>query len=438
MKASFYNIFFKDDDAVVGFNCLSCSMLKMGMEEYKLYDRVCSGENVDKSSPEVLSIIDELKEQRFLVDNDVDELDIVRVEHYRDRFDTDAFNVTIAPTLNCNFNCVYCLEGQKTKGFMTKETENNIIKYIEERASRFRSIRVLWFGGEPTLALEQVFNISKSIMRIAEKYKIDYVAAMVTNGYLLNREIALEFKKHNIESVTLTLDGPPEIHDRRRPLKSGKGTFDVILNNIREIVDIINVHVLCIVDKRNADNVTRLLDIFEENGLSKRIYLTPRPTQPLTSSCMSVSHIAYDIREFAELIKNIYPLLLDRGFNIRNLDPRTKHSKCGSIGNKGIAIAPNGDIHFCNESIYNAGERIGNVSEPIYMNNNAIKWLSWDPFEIEECRNCKILPMCMGGCPYLSVVKDTGVTFENRCFTSKYNLEDILKIIYKKKKGVEA
>lgn len=436
MKASFYNIFFKDNDAIIGFNCLSGSMLKMNIDDYKLYERVCSGENILNADPEKFSFIDGLKKHKFLKDDDINELDIIKAEHYCRRFNPDTLNLTIAPTLNCNFNCPYCFEGKKPREYMTKETESNIIRYIESKAPTLRSIRVLWFGGEPTLALNQVFNISKGIMRIAEEYKIDYVAAMVTNGYLLTRDIAVKLKNHNVQSVTLTLDGPPEVHDARRSLRSGRGSFDVILNNIREIIDVIGVHILCIVDKENSGEVARLLDIIEENGLSKRVCLSLRPTQAYTSACMSVSHAAFDVKEFSELIKKYYSLFLDRGFNIKHFDPRTKANCCGGIGNTAIAIAPNGDIHYCNETINNSEEKIGNIAEPIKMSNNVIKWLSWDMFENEECRNCKVLPLCLGGCPYLTIVKDTGVSFENRCFTWKYNLEDILKIIYAKNKGV--
>ena len=37
-------------------------------------------------------------------------------------------------------------------------------------------------------------------------------------------------------------------------------------------------------------------------------------------------------------------------------------------------------------------------------------WTDYDPTQSEECRECSILPFCMGGCPdrYFKVIKETG------------------------------
>ena len=34
---------------------------------------------------------------------------------------------------------------------------------------------------------------------------------------------------------------------------------------------------------------------------------------------------------------------------------------------------------------------------------NVFKWLAWDVFEREECLECDVLPICMGGCPFVGL-----------------------------------
>jgi uncharacterized protein len=59
---------------------------------------------------------------------------------------------------------------------------------------------------------------------------------ITTNGYALSRR-ALELLQKYAFSVTLSLDGPKAIHDKKRPTKSGKGSYDSAAKNIRTLVD---------------------------------------------------------------------------------------------------------------------------------------------------------------------------------------------------------
>ena len=72
--------------------------------------------------------------------------------------------------------------------------------------------------------------------------------AVVTNGFDVEAFLPL-LSKTGVREVQVTLDGPPEIHDRRRVLHNGLGTFarvaagiDALLAaqipvNLREEVD---------------------------------------------------------------------------------------------------------------------------------------------------------------------------------------------------------
>jgi len=73
--------------------------------------------------------------------------------------------------------------------------------------------------------------------------------------------------------VQVTLDGPPEVHDRRRPLANGRGTFNQILENLIVLGGLApQVHVALRVnfDKTNFMYVPQLLDILPQ-ALTHRV-----------------------------------------------------------------------------------------------------------------------------------------------------------------------
>src|SRR5699024_5938565 len=123
-----------------------------------------------------------------------------------------------APTLSCNFGCPYCYEEPKS-GFMSEEVQKSILDMITEAAKRRKDISVTWYGGEPLIAKDIIFNMSEKIINICEENDCDYSSYIVTNGYLVTDEIIENFKKYKITGAQITIDGPPEIHNSRRFLK---------------------------------------------------------------------------------------------------------------------------------------------------------------------------------------------------------------------------
>lgn len=60
-----------------------------------------------------------------------------------------------------------------------------------------------------------------------------------------------------------------------------------------------------------------------------------------------------------------------------------------------------------------------------------LKWLAWDIFKNNKCRECNVLPICMGGCPRKSLVKDEIVNSMDRCNQIRYSIPELIKIMYK-------
>lgn len=79
----------------------------------------------------------------------------------------------------------------------------------------------------------------------------------------MSRDIA-KLVDFSVRSVQITLDGPPEIHNKRRRMPNGEDTFYKIVNNIVEACNIIPIVIRINVDKTNIKFVNKIIDVFIE------------------------------------------------------------------------------------------------------------------------------------------------------------------------------
>lgn len=128
-------------------------------------------------------------------------------------------------------------------------------------------------------------------------------------------------------------------------------------------------------------------------------------------------------------------ILYNKGFKATTYPyyPGIKGNYCCADSSSAFVIDPNGYMCKCWNDVGNISKSVGNVKNPedITDENNTINmnYLLWSPFEFKKCRECNVLPLCMGGCPYMGISKK-----DPECENWKYVLNDVLKLIYIQKK----
>lgn len=260
-------------------------------------------------------------------------------------------------------------------------------------------------------------RVSKDVIKYCDDNKIEYYADMVSNGYLLNRETAKDLVSNNkIRSVQITLDGGPETHNKTRFLRNGEGTFDKILENIKNIVDLINVVIRVNVSQQNIDDIHKLLPILIENGLNKKVSLYMSPVTDSEQSCQSVSETCLKTDEFSKWEMELIEYADKLGFDMGKMYPNNLGgSVCTAVNNGTFVIDSNGDIYKCWNEVGKPALKSGTLSEGITKSNRFIKWIEWS-FP-DKCMECTVFPLCKGRCPDMSL---EGQDFE--CAQIKYNI----------------
>lgn len=447
MKPSNYNFIWGTDDPekVMVFNSLTTSLVEVGKKYADLLN--ASRFDYENLSPGQKQFADGLKLGGFVLDDGADELKILKYAFNSAKYDRMGLGLTIAPTLACNFFCAYCYEqvgetrarreGRHT--FMPERVQRELLKFIERAAKMVRGLHITWYGGEPLLGKEIIFELSKKIIAITEENKVGYSAGMITNGYLLTGEpdIVQKLQDSRVKSFQITLDGPPEAHNRRRVLRGNNGpTFDHILEGIKlltasEMIVSLRINV----DRSNMDDALKLLDILEANNL-KDIPIHLGHVSADTVVCKSIKNSCATIEEFTVLNQTLHEALRQRDFKAGQAPyyPRIARA-CGANLTNAYVIDPDGDMYKCWSEIGDKLSRIGNITDFNQRGKSErmreIRWLTWEPFEYEDCLTCKMLPICMGGCSYraMFVNKDRA-----DCREWKYSLEHYVRARYRREK----
>src|SRR5207237_1607650 len=181
--------------------------------------------------------------------------------------DTSELNVTVLTTLQCNFACDYCFQGDhgdynERADRMSPATAARVGEWIERELDRIAPERFVltFFGGEPLLNLPVMYELAERTWAAAQERGIEMLISVITNGLLLTPEVVDRLKPYGLYGIKITLDGDRDTHNRMRPLRGGQGTFDRIVANIRRVAHKTRIAIGGNFDADSVDSYPALLD----------------------------------------------------------------------------------------------------------------------------------------------------------------------------------
>jgi|AKZA01.1.fsa_nt_gi Arylsulfatase regulator (Fe-S oxidoreductase) len=407
MKVSNYNFFYPFKKDYIAYNSLTNALAIMQSEDYEEYKRY------NKSNISLTRKLEEdLKKGGFLVEEDFDELSIIRFRMNNSRYDTSALQLTIAPTSDCNFRCIYCYEKDSISAAkMSKQTQDNLIELIRLHISKIDKLDITWYGGEPLLAMDIINSLSKRIISLCKENNVQYAAGMITNGFLLNKRNLELINSNKINFLQITLDGTKDTHDARRFLKGNVGTFDTIVGNLIKYKDELpQVSLRINVDKNNSNKIMPLLKMLQDNGLNDKVIPYLGHVRDI-NECYNKGDCLVT-REFSDLQLD---LNIKMNKEKENFYPMSMFNACGADSKNSYVVDAIGRLYKCWDDIGYPERTVGTLAN-IEVTSTLLQYLLFDPTENMECRECKYLPICMGGCPHMFGKTES-------CNVNKYTLE---------------
>ncbi|MFD3189258.1 radical SAM protein [Sedimentitalea sp. HM32M-2] len=369
----------------------------------------------------------------YVLNADADEREVVRASYDRVRHNDGHMMLTIAPTLSCNFGCHYCFQGlDKPLTKMTPKVRAATKAFVLDRLTGKTSFHLTWYGGEPLMDQEAIWDISAEAIAHCDAHGIKYSSMMISNGYKMTVPVAEKLKEARVSRVQITIDGDEAAHDSRRHLTSGRGTFQKILDNIKAVTarKLLNVSVRVNIDGQNEKDARAVLDVLHEAGLGIKdgvsVYFAPVESVAENAggcdSCLSKT-------DYADVENRLQALAFEKGLMALPKMPRFL-GLCTAVKPNSYVVVPNGDLHKCWDTVMDSGLRVGSV-----MGNTRKKdagteamWTAWSPFENEVCGACKLLPACGGACAFKFVHNDyaSGEAGKLPCPSLKFNMAEQL------------
>ncbi len=402
---------------------------------------------------------DALAEAGFLVDSDVNELNVVKEIWRKGQRKAGDAMLTILPTLSCNFRCPYCFE-RHSKGLMPEKVQDRLVTFTGRHLlPRSKEMSIDWFGGEPLVGLSVMESLTA---RFREACKASGLAApsasVTTNGYLLDSAMYRTLMDLGVTSGQITLDGPCEIHDRRRPLAGGRPTFDRIVRNIQDAPEEFSLSVRINVDGGNMAHIFELIELLHKEGVIPRVTVYVGMVEGFGEECRSTGGVFLTSEEYAR-----FKVGLNRRCESSDI-PWTSiespalaaYGYCIVDQPKGFVVQPDGKLLKCWAEAGNsdarpvadllqeetwrrlfAKPRRDDCRRPKSPGSlTALSPLqSRDPFDDHECCECSLLPACMGACPTMRKrLRDKGV---KRCPPLRYSLREDVRALFLRQKSSE-
>ncbi|MBE6493682.1 MAG: TIGR04083 family peptide-modifying radical SAM enzyme [Methanosphaera stadtmanae] len=316
-------------------------------------------------------------------------------------------HVMIIPTMGCPANCSYCWSSETTSLVMDTKTMDQIVEWLKD--FKKEPVTFTFHGGEPLLAGYDFYN--HALKEISTQLDFLYPAyAIQTNLWKMDDDLAQLFKQYDIP-IGSSLDGPKELNDLQR----GVGYHENTLKGY-EIAKKhgLRVSFISTFTKHSFEIKEEIFNYFLENRFNMKIH----PALPSIKSHKS-DDFALDPKDYGELLLYLLDQYLDLAdkIEIKNLDHLCKGvfmkrgCVCTYVDCMGstFAVGPDGSIYPCYRFVDMPDYVIGHVKDkPTYdelMDSKAEKiLLEYKDFVDEDCKDCKHINYCRGGCPYNALV----------------------------------
>jgi uncharacterized protein len=400
------------------FNFYTLNLLELNPQEERLADSILDRPDEEARSRKARALRKILGEKGFLINEGVEELEYLRDFHDKARNQTRNLGLTLLPSLACNLRCVYCYETPDVR-VMSEAVQEAVVGLVRARLQREGSLSVTWFGGEPLLNFKIIENLSRTFMAICDERKAKYSSSIITNGYLLDTETAEKLVELKVGHAQITLDGPEQIHDARRPTAGGAGSFNRIYENILAAAPILPISLRINVDQTNRGAIADVLDLIAAAGLQNSVHPYLGHTLPYNKVCQDVASCCIANEDFSLLDLETSLELIKKGFKTFS-PPKGTNAYCLADNDNAYVITPTGGVVNCWNDSADPSAEIAHLlnSYTEQMRAKAGEWLKRDPFAL-ECAACLLLPICMGGCPFLYLK-----TGRLHCHKWKYHLDE--------------
>lgn len=305
----------------------------------------------------------------------------------------------------CNLRCLHCYQENHKPTELSYEQLLNILNQYKQLLKKLKvKGHINLTGGEPLC--------SPFFFKLLDEFKKDkdlYSFSILTNGTLINDDIAKRISEYNPEYVQVSLEGGKKTNDYIR----GKGVYKKVANaikllkkynifvsisftatkiNYKEFPNVVKYAVKYGVDNVWSDryiplNIKNEVDLLmNKNETEEYLNIMEEERYKLRSNNSKTTVAMYRALQFQKT--NDYPYACTAGKSL-------------------LTVMENGDLVPCRRMPIVVGNLLKDNMYDLYMKSKIIKLLKKDTTP-DECKGCEHSKKCAGGlkCLTYAIYKD--------------------------------
>ena len=317
--------------------------------------------------------------------------------------------LSLAVAQKCNMGCTYCYAQGGAFGAppqnMPLKTALDAVELLFREARPGDKVSLSFLGGEPLLNRSVIRAATEHAATLAALRKSVLTLSITSNGSLLRSEDLDFFESHGF-AVTFSLDGVGDVHNRQRPFKNGRGSYESVLERIRPALSqqrLMQVSARVTVTPENLDLVPTL-EAFVEMGFHS-VGFSPLLNAP-NGGELGREHLAIMLEQMiacgqrferAVATGRRYPFS-NMVTALKEIHRGTHHAyPCGAgIGYFGVDA--DGALYACHRFVNDDDHIFGSVENGVDRERQHA-WMEQRHVNHQEpCRDCWARYLCGGGC----------------------------------------
>ncbi|HOF50070.1 MAG TPA: radical SAM protein [Candidatus Colwellbacteria bacterium] len=305
----------------------------------------------------------------------------------------------------CNGDCLYCYAAESHKN--GKLMDFPIAKAaIDAFAKRSKKINVVFFGeGEPTLAFSLIRKIVEYLRYKRKTADLEFGTHLLTNGFFSRSKAEWIFE--NIDKISVSCDGPADIHNITRRRIGGKASHALLERNIKYFIarDSRKIRLKTVINPFSLERQTEVLEYFYRLGYQGEALFAPL----IDSKQSKINDLKPLGGKFADNFLATTELndYLGTGISLmtRLVELSPKTAACG-LSRSNFYATPDGSVACCSRAI--SANRENNPFFYGAFRNNELRidrekeksLRRRTVNNLEDCEECFLRWVCAGGCAF--------------------------------------
>lgn len=329
---------------------------------------------------------------------------------------TFSTNGGIVLTNNCHLRCKYCfskVNGEKVdtisifqaKKYIDLLFRNAIFKKMIHEDSEVELY--LMGGGEPTYYFDLLVKICEYAKDCAKRYNVKLTLRITTNGIISEKN--LNYLILNFDSIAISFDGLPNIHNSNRPFSNMRNSFEIVdrtLNYFNKQKK--PCVVITTIYPQDFHKIHEMYQFISNRYPLVRSWQVT-PALPIGFGERSTDFFSNDVDYYSDIF-------LEQYFNIVNSEHISNNAlsihsslfkrdiclfECSASELNHTWLMPNGNISKCLNAYEDKNTVIASVDNKItsISNTDYFDYVHYNELSTLGCLECPAFPFCGGGCP---------------------------------------